>query len=91
MTDGNGPEVFQKCAVEWVDPRQKMTDNTGRYIFYKKGCSSMDPPSSTNELCNIFHISRKDGRSSMLLGDALAMLFSHFIRAAYPGDAIQQI
>ena len=55
MTDGNGPEVFQKCAVEWVDPRQTMTDSTGRYIFYKKGCSSMDPPSSTNELCNIFH------------------------------------
>ena len=57
FTDGNGPEVFKKCALKWVSPHEKILDDFGQYENTDGhwGCSTMPPPSAQNELCKTLH------------------------------------
>merc|ERR1719233_2531439 len=58
-TDGNGPEMFQRCADKWV--RSDKRDQKNEYDLYEDvwersaGCEFNDPPSSLNEVCKHFH------------------------------------
>ena len=57
-TDGNGPEVFRRCADQWAGPDDLEKDNYGQYENkYNRinGCATNDPPSSLNEVCKHFH------------------------------------
>ena len=57
FTDGNGPDVFTKCAKKWVAPNH-MTVDEYRYYDDVDGngeCSKRKLPSALNEVCLTFH------------------------------------
>ena len=57
FTDGNGPDVFQKCALEWISPDETGKDPYNRYE-YTDGhgrCSRHNPPSAHDKVCKSFH------------------------------------
>ena len=57
FTDGNGPDVFQKCALRWVQPHQKTLDEYGQYQNTEGNgrCSKLPPPSVQDKVCKSFH------------------------------------
>ena len=55
FTDGNGPEVFQQCAPEWVDRRTNTTDKYGKYVRVQRNCLRGPPPSTSDQICKTFH------------------------------------
>ena len=57
FTDGNGPDVFKKCAYKWVTPDNNATDDYG-LLEDPDGngqCSFRLPPSALDEVCLSFH------------------------------------
>ena len=53
FTNGNGPEVFQKCASKWVAPNEKL-NKWEKYNVQIK-CTHAPPPSSYNKLCKAYY------------------------------------
>ena len=58
FTDGNGPEVFKKCAYSWVNLNEEKKDwRDGKYINVdgNGACSQRLTPSSHDKLCKLFN------------------------------------
>eukprot|EP00091_Calanus_sinicus_P018816 TRINITY_DN4424_c0_g1_i1.p1 TRINITY_DN4424_c0_g1~~TRINITY_DN4424_c0_g1_i1.p1 ORF type:complete len:190 (-),score=22.94 TRINITY_DN4424_c0_g1_i1:2-571(-) len=57
FTDGNGPDVFQQCAMKWVSPNNQEKDEYGMYPNTEgNGKCSMGPtPSANDNVCKTFH------------------------------------
>ena len=53
FTNGNGPEVFQKCASKWVAPNEKL--NKWDKYNDQIQCTHAPPPSSYNTLCKAYY------------------------------------
>ena len=57
FTDGNGPDVFKKCAYKWAAPDRIEKDDYGHFNEpdgYGM-CSFNEPPSALDEVCSSFH------------------------------------
>ena len=48
-------QVFQQCALQWVDGRMNTTDSYGKYVRVQRNCHRGPPPSSADEICKTFH------------------------------------
>ena len=55
FTDGNGPEVFQPCAPEWVDGRTQSKNKFGQFDKVLRGCLQEEPPSYRDHICRRFY------------------------------------
>jgi len=57
FTDGNGPEMFKRCATKWVRPDKRNVTNAYDKLEEVVGppCDFDDPPSSLDEVCKHFH------------------------------------
>ena len=62
ITDGNGPDVFQKCSKRWVNPEHQGEDykdeDYGRYDYVRGHgyCETATPPPSAHDaVCKSFH------------------------------------
>ena len=64
FTDGNGPDVFQKCTTHWVHPDMRTKDDYDRYDQTQGhgACDFTAPPSAHNKVCKSFHEKIKELR-----------------------------
>ena len=57
FTDGDGPAVFQQCALKWVLPHENYLDDYGKYETTRGNghCDMSNPPSFYDKICKSFH------------------------------------
>ena len=62
FTDGNGPDVFVKCAYEWPKPNTELNKKWNTYETLGQGtqCDKSPPPSYYNQLCRAYYDKIKD-------------------------------
>ena len=62
FTDGNGPDVFVKCAYEWPKPNTELDKKWNTYETLGQGtqCDKSPPPSYYNQLCRAYYDKIKD-------------------------------